>query len=123
MKKFFFVIILSFFSFFAFSQEEVLFQFVHKKGDAFSHVSTVQEEAYFNGRLNNKTEFINRTSSTVLEVLEDGSEYLQTDYMTTQNSLIQKTGDTLSWGEETSINVYRKKAVNYTILQILFFLP
>lgn len=110
MKKIFFVIILSFFSFFAFSQEEVLFQFVHKKGDAFSHVSTVQEEAYFNGRLNNKTEFINRTSSTVLEVLEDGSEYLQTDYMTTQNSLIQKTGDTLSWGEETSINVYRKKS-------------
>ena len=97
------------FCFFSQQNEGILFQFVHKKGDAFSHISTVYEEAYFNGRLNNKTEFINRTSSTVLDILEDGSEYLQTDYMTTQNSLIQRTGDTLSWGEENSVNLYRRK--------------
>lgn len=97
------------FCFFSQQNEGILFQFVHKKGDAFSHISTVFEEAYFNGRLNNKTEFINRTSSTVLDILEDGSEYLQTDYMTTQNSLIQYTGDTLSWGEENSVNLYRRK--------------
>ena len=97
------------FPFFSQQNEGILFKFVHKKGDAFSHVSTVYEEAYFNGRLNNKTEFINRTSSTVLDILEDGSEYLQTDYMTTQNSLIQRTGDTLSWGEENSVNLYRRK--------------
>lgn len=97
------------FPFFSQQNEGILFQFVHKKGDAFSHVSTVYEEAYFNGRLNNKTEFINRTSSTVLDILEDGSEYLQTDYMTTQNSLIQRTGDTLSWGEENSVKLYRRK--------------
>lgn len=97
------------FSFFSQQDDGILFQFSHKKGDAFSHISTVYEEAYYNGRLNNKTEFINRTSSTVLDILEDGSEYLQTDYMTTQNSLIQRTGDTLSWGEENSVNLYRKK--------------
>ena len=97
------------FSFFSQQNEGILFQFSHKKGDAFSHISTVYEEAFFNGRLNNKTEFINRTSSTVLDILEDGSEYLQTDYMTTQNSLIQRTGDTLSWGEENSVNLYRRK--------------
>lgn len=97
------------FCFFSQQNEGILFQFVHKKGDAFSHISTVYEEAYFNGRLNNKTEFINRTSSTVLDILEDGGEYLQTDYMTTQNSLIQRTGDTLSWGEENSVNLYRRK--------------
>lgn len=107
--NFFTLLFVFIFPFFSQQNEGILFQFVHKKGDAFSHVSTVYEEAYFNGRLNNKTEFINRTSSTVLDILEDGSEYLQTDYMTTQNSLIQYTGDTLSWGEENSVNLYRRK--------------
>ena len=107
--NFFTLLFVFMFPFFSQQNEGILFQFVHKKGDAFSHVSTVYEEAYFNGRLNNKTEFINRTSSTVLNILEDGSEYLQTDYMTTQNSLIQRTGDTLSWGEENSVNLYRRK--------------
>lgn len=107
--NFFTLLFVFMFPFFSQQNEGILFQFVHKKGDAFSHVSTVYEEAYFNGRLNNKTEFINRTSSTVLDILEDGSEYLQTDYMTTQNSLIQHTGDTLSWGEENSVNLYRRK--------------
>ena len=107
--NFFTLLFVFIFPFFSQQNEGILFQFVHKKGDAFSHVSTVYEEAYFNGILNNKTEFINRTSSTVLDILEDGSEYLQTDYMTTQNSLIQRTGDTLSWGEENSVNLYRRK--------------
>lgn len=107
--NFFTLLFVFIFPFFSQQNEGILFQFVHKKGDAFSHVSTVYEEAYFNGILNNKTEFINRTSSTVLDILEDGSEYLQTDYMTTQNSLIQHTGDTLSWGEENSVNLYRRK--------------
>ena len=107
--NFFTLLFVFMFPFFSQQNEGILFQFVHKKGDAFSHVSTVYEEAFFNGRLNNKTEFINRTSSTVLDILEDGSEYLQTDYMTTQNSLIQRTGDTLSWGEENSVNLYRRK--------------
>ena len=107
--NFFTLLFVFIFPFFSQQNEGILFQFVHKKGDAFSHVSTVYEEAFFNGRLNNKTEFINRTSSTVLDILEDGSEYLQTDYMTTQNSLIQHTGDTLSWGEENSVNLYRRK--------------
>ena len=107
--NFFTLLFVFMFPFFSQQNEGILFQFVHKKGDAFSHVSTVYEEAYFNGILNNKTEFINRTSSTVLDILEDDSEYLQTDYMTTQNSLIQHTGDTLSWGEENSVNLYRRK--------------
>ena len=107
--NFFTLLFVFMFPFFSQQNEGILFQFVHKKGDAFSHVSTVYEEAYFNGKLNNKTEFINRTSSTVLDILEDGSEYLQTDYMTTQNSLIQRTGDTLSWGEENSVKLYRRK--------------
>lgn len=110
MKKSFFVILfLSVFLSFASAEDGVLFQFKHRKGDAVSHISTVTEDAYLNNRLNNKTEFINRTSTTVLDVEKDGSALLSTKYMTTQNTLLQRSGNYLSWGEEDSVNIHRKK--------------
>ncbi len=93
----------------AFTEEGVLLQFKNKKGDAVSHVATVEEEAYINGRLNNKTQFINRTSTTVESVDKDGTALLSTHYMTTQNNFINSTGKTLSWGEEDSVKIYRDK--------------
>lgn len=109
MKKIIFLGLVLFFSASLFAEEGVLFQFKHRKGDAVSHISTVQEEAYLNGRLNNTTEFINRTSTTIIEVDKDGSALLNTKYMTTQNSLVQRSGNYLSWGEEDSVNIHRKK--------------
>ncbi len=88
--------------------QEVLFQFKQNKGDAVSHVSTVEEEAYLNGRLNNRTQFINRTSTTVEEVNSDGSALLHTHYMTTQNSLLNRSDELLTWGEEDDVRIYRK---------------
>ena len=87
----------------------ILFQFRQKKGDAVSHVATVEEEAYLNGRLNNRTQFIHRTSTTVTETQKDGSALLSTQYMTTQNNFINSTGKMLSWGEEDSVKIYRDK--------------
>ena len=92
-----------------FAEDGVLFQFNHKKGDAVSHVATVEEEAYINGRLNNRTQFINRTSTTVESVEKDGTALLSTHYMTTQNNFINSTGKMLSWGEEDSVKIYRDK--------------
>lgn len=109
MKKSIFLGLVLFFSATLFADDGVLFQFKHKKGDAVSHISTVQEEAYLNGRLNNTTEFINRTSTTIVDVDKDGSALLSTKYMTTQNSLVQRSGNYLSWGEEDSVNIHRKK--------------
>lgn len=100
--------ILSIFIIHAFSQEGILFHFKHNKGDAVSHVSTVEEEAYLNGRLNNHTQFINRTSTTVEEVDKDGSALIHTHYMTTQNTLINRSEETLSWGEENDVRIHRK---------------
>lgn len=91
-----------------FADEAITFHFKHNKGDSVSHVSTVQEEAYINGRLNNKTQFINRTSTTINTVEKDGSASLTTHYMTTQNSLLNRTGNYLSWGEEDFVNIHRK---------------
>lgn len=93
-----------------FAQEDgILLEFRHHKGDAVSHISTVEEEAYYNGRLNNKTQFINRTSTTVKEVNEDGSALINTHYMTTQNTLLHLSGKMLSWGEEDSVQITRDK--------------
>lgn len=90
------------------AQDKVVFSFKHHKGDAVSHISTVQEEAYLNGRLNNKTEFINRTSTTIKDVDADGNALLHTHYMTTQNSLMNRSGNYLSWGEEDFVNIHRR---------------
>ena len=97
------------FSTLIFAEDGILFQFRHKKGDAVSHVATVEEETYINGRLNNRTQFINRTSTTVEAVEKDGTALLSTHYMTTQNNFINSTGRTLSWGEEDSVKIYRDK--------------
>ena len=88
--------------------EDILFTFNHKKGTATSHVAEVVEEAYLNGRLHNKTQFVNRMTTTIKDVLEDGSAKLQTNYMTTQNTLLNGSTETLSWGEESTVNIYRK---------------
>lgn len=98
-------------TFMSFSQNanEVLFEFKQVKGEASSYISTVQEEAYFNGILNNHAEIINRISTTVDEVTEDGTATLHTIYMTTNNTLLTGSDQNLSWGEETDVTVQRKK--------------
>jgi outer membrane protein OmpA-like peptidoglycan-associated protein len=108
-RKIFVFAALTFFSILTYAEEGVLFQFNHIKGAAVSHVATVEEEAYINGRLNNRTQFINRTSTTVESVEEDGTALLFTHYMTTQNNFINSTGKTLSWGEEDSVRIFRDK--------------
>ena len=108
MKRLTFLSIFFVLTFSLFADDGILFQFRHKKGDAVSHIATVEEEAYYNGMLNNKTQFINRTSTTVKEVDKDGSALLNTHYMTTQNSLMNYSGKMLNWGEEDDVNIHRK---------------
>lgn len=90
-----------------FCADSVLFKFKQKSGDSVSHISTVEEEAYINGYLNNRTQFINRTSTTITEVDTDGAALLHTQYMTTQNSLMEHSGKNLSWGEESEVRIKR----------------
>ena len=96
-------------SFRIFCADSVVFKFKQKKGDSVSHISTVEENAYINGRLNNRTQFINRTSTTIVDIEEDGTAQLHTQYMTTQNNLMEKSGNNLSWGEEAEVNIKRDK--------------
>lgn len=91
------------------SKNSVLFEFRQKKGESSVHVSTIEEEAYYNGFLNNRTQIVNRTSSTVLENTTDGSARIHTEYMTTENYLMSRSGKHLSWGEEAEVNLSRTK--------------
>ncbi|MCR4580301.1 MAG: OmpA family protein [Treponema sp.] len=91
----------------AFCADSVLFKFKQKTGDSVSHISTVEEEAYINGYLNNRTQFINRTSTTITEVDENGNAKLHTKYMTTQNNLMERSGKNLNWGEEAEVTIQR----------------
>lgn len=92
-----------------FAAESVQFKFKQNEGDAVSHISTVDEETYINGYLNSKTQFINRTTTTIKETQDDGSATLFTHYMTTQNSLLNGANETLSWGEEDFVTIKRKQ--------------
>ena len=109
MKRILPVIFAMFFSFGLFAASGVTFKFNQTKGDSVSHISTVDEETYINGYLNSKTQFINRTSTTVTETQKDGSATLYTHYMTTQNSLLNGSKETLSWGEEDFVTIKRKQ--------------
>lgn len=95
--------------FYSQSSDSVLFQFRQKKGESSLHISTIEEEAYINGRLNNRTQIVNRTATTVEDTREDGSALLHTHYMTTENYLMSVSGRLLNWGEEDSVNVTRTK--------------
>ena len=109
MKRILPVIFAMFFSFGLFAASGLTFKFNQTKGDSVSHISTVDEETYINGYLNSKTQFINRTSTTVTETQKDGSATLYTHYMTTQNSLLNGSKETLSWGEEDFVTIKRKQ--------------
>ena len=91
------------------NSDGVLFEFRQKKGESSLHISTIEEEAYLNGRLNNRTQIVNRTATTITDTNEDGSAKLHTHYMTTENYLMSVSGRLLNWGEEDFVNVTRTK--------------
>ena len=91
------------------NSDGVLFEFRQKKGESSLHISTIEEEAYLNGRLNNRTQIVNRTATTITDTNEDGSAKLHTHYMTTENYLMSVSGKLLNWGEEDFVNVTRTK--------------
>ena len=102
-----------FFTGFIYSQDKaadegILFHFDHKKGTATSHVAEVEEEAYLNDILSNRTQFINRITTTVVDELENGDGVLQTNYMTTQNTIMLGYDNYLTWGDESTVNINRK---------------
>ena len=91
------------------------FEFKHKKGNSGSYISTVEEDVYINNVPSHHSEIINRISSSMTNVAADGEAFIYATYMTTENTISQRTGRSLSWGEETTSVFSRKKNGELTI--------
>ena len=94
---------------------QVKFEFKQKKGNSGSYISTVEEDVYINNVPSHHAEIINRISSNMTNVASDGEAFIYATYMTTENSISQQTGRSLSWGEETTSVFSRKKNGELTI--------
>ena len=94
---------------------QVKFEFKQKKGNSGSYISTVEEDVYVNNVPSHHAEIINRISSKMTNVASDGEAFIYATYMTTENSISQQTGRSLSWGEETTSVFSRKKNGELTI--------
>ena len=95
--------------------QSVKFEFKQKKGNSGSYISTVEEDVYINNVPSHHAEIINRISSKMTNVAADGEAFIYATYMTTENSISQQTGRSLSWGEETTSVFSRKKNGELTI--------
>ena len=113
MKKTVFIITLLFLA--ACLSAQVKFEFKQKKGNSGSYISTVEEDVYINNVPSHHAEIINRISSKMTNVASDGEAFIYATYMTTENSISQQTGRSLSWGEETTSVFSRKKNGELTI--------
>ena len=114
MKKTVFIITLFLFAAGLWAQS-VKFEFKQKKGNSGSYISTVEEDVYINNSPSHHAEIINRISSSMTNVAADGEAFIYATYMTTENSISQRTGRSLSWGEETTSVFSRKKNGELTI--------
>ena len=94
---------------------QVKFEFKQKKGNSGSYISTVEEDVYVNNIPSHHAEIINRISSKMTNVATDGEAFIYATYMTTENSISQQTGRSLSWGEETTSVFSRKTNGELTI--------
>ncbi len=94
---------------------QVKFEFKQKKGNSGSYISTVEEDVYINNTPSHHAEIINRISSKMTNVASDGEAFIYATYMTTENSISQQTGRSLSWGEETTSVFSRKTNGELTI--------
>lgn len=94
---------------------QVKFEFKQKKGNSGSYISTVEEDVYVNNVPSHHSEIINRISSSMTNVASDGEAFIYATYMTTENTISQRTGRSLSWGEETTSVFSRKKNGELTI--------
>lgn len=119
MKKVFIFPLIIFMSAALFA-EPVLLRFRHKTGDSASYVSTVYEDVSVNGRLDHKAQIVNRISSQVTEVSEDGIATINASYMTTEKA--DDFRKTLSWGEEFQ-SIFKRSPRGEMQIDDSYFMP
>lgn len=123
MKKFIASALLLVFASTVFAQNAKLLEFKFKKGDKSRILSTVNENVYLNGQLNHTSEILNRISSEVTDVDENGTGTCSAIFMTSEQAT---TGNGVArnytWGEEYKSIFARDVHGKYSI-DDNFFMP
>lgn len=124
MKKKFALAVFSAMFFCAFSQDSKLFKFKFNKDDKSRIISTVNEDVYLNGLLNHRSVILNRISSEVTDISEDGSGTCSAVFMTSESVTAGNNifGGNYTWGEEYKSVFKRNTNGKYTIDDI-YFMP
>lgn len=100
----------------------VEFKFKYQEGDSYRILSTVNEDVYVNMRLNHSAEIINRISTQVLSVNEDGSATHRSSFMTTENSTSAVGSGSFSWGEEY-LSIFDRSTKGVYTIDDQYFMP
>ncbi|MBO4404207.1 MAG: OmpA family protein, partial [Treponema sp.] len=82
------------------SKGKVKLEFKYKKDDSFRILSTVNENVYQNKSLHHFATIINRITSRVTDVNEDGSAVLECNFMTSESSTKVSGGNPFVYGED-----------------------
>ncbi len=120
MKRFFIGTLLVFFGLLH-AQEGTLFRFKFRKDDTSRIISTVVEDVYLNSRLSHRATIVNRISSVVTDVLEDGSGMADAVFMTSEKAT-GTSGKVSEWGKEYESKFLRSVRGVYDISD-MYFMP
>lgn len=106
-----------------FSQDSKLLQFKFNKGDKSRILSTVNEDVYLNGQLNHTSVILNRISSEITNVEDDGTGTASAIFMTSENATSSSSSaKNYVWGEEYKSIFARDIHGKYAIDDI-YFMP
>lgn len=98
------------------------FQFKFKKNDQSRILSTVHEDVYLNGQFNHTAVILNRISSVITEIDENGVGTAEAVFMTSENSSKSWNNRIYTWGEEYESIFTRDKTGKYDISDE-YFMP
>ena len=128
MKK----ILLSFFFAFSFGNlfaqhlltysEPKLFRFKFNLNDQTRILSTVNEDVYLNGRFNHNAVILNRISSVITDVDEEGRGTADAVFMTTETSARTWNNTSSTWGEEYE-SVFTRDVTGKYEMDDCYFMP
>ena len=120
MKKIVFAVFILSLSF-CYAQEETLFRFKFKKDDQSRILSTVEENVFLNGVFNHKSVILNRISSRVVDVDDEGCGTVEANFMTSENST-GYSGKVSEWGEDYD-SVFTRSPSGLYDIEDIYFMP
>ncbi|MBQ1948693.1 MAG: OmpA family protein, partial [Treponema sp.] len=99
-----------------------IFQFKFNKNDQSRILSTVNEDVYLNGRFNHNAVILNRISSVITDVDENGSGTADAVFMTTETSARTWNNKSSTWGEEYE-SVFTRDVTGKYEMEDIYFMP